>query len=90
MHINLFSGEVDAPSSDDEVDDWALKACQRCLIYLGDLGRNTFLRGKGNEEVEGGGGTGKLLELCNFLSGFWKLLENQLFSLYSWNFVIKE
>ena len=76
MRINLFSGEVDALSSDDEVDDWALKACQRCLIYLGDLGRNTFLRGKGNEEVEGGGVLENSWNFVIFFQGsgnFWKI-----------------
>ena len=28
-----------ADSTDAEAQDWAIKACQRCLICLGDLGK---------------------------------------------------
>ena len=31
-----------AEDKDDEIGSWAIKACQRCLIFLGDIGKSAL------------------------------------------------
>ena len=38
MWVCCFTAE----DKDDEIGSWAIKACQRCLIFLGDIGKKLF------------------------------------------------
>ena len=35
-HVFVF---YTAEDKDGEIESWAIKACQRCLIFLGDIGK---------------------------------------------------
>ena len=40
LYACLFVCIFTAVVEDDETVSWAIRACQRCLIYLGDIGKS--------------------------------------------------